>query len=145
MRKFLEEFKQFALKGNVIDLAVGVIIGGAFSKIVSSLVSDVVMPLVSIITGRVSFKDLKIMLIHPAADGTGGVFLTIGTFIENVVDFLIIAVCIFFIVKGINTLNRIAERRRKQESVECVPEPSASDEEIRLLSEIRDLLSDTKK
>ena len=127
---FIKEFKEFAMKGNVMDMAVGVIIGGAFGKIVSSLVDDVLMPLVGMVTGNVDFTQL----VAKIGDGEGAAVLKYGTFIQNVVDFLIVAFCIFLMLKGINKLNRKKE--------EAAPEPEApkgpSQEE--LLAEIRDLL-----
>jgi len=127
---FIKEFKEFAMKGNVMDMAVGVIIGGAFGKIVSSLVDDVLMPLVGMLTGNVDFTGL----VAQIGDGEGAAVLKYGTFIQNVVDFLIVAFCIFLMLKGINKLNRKKE--------EPAPEPEApkgpSQEE--LLAEIRDLL-----
>lgn len=134
---FVKEFKEFAIKGNVMDMAVGVIIGGAFGKIVTSLVNDVIMPIVSKITGGVNFTDLKIVLT-PAdeANKVAEVALAYGNFIQNVFDFLIIALCIFIMVKGINSL-----KKKEEEKPEEPPKPS--NEEI-LLTEIRDLLKDNK-
>ena len=125
---FIQDFKAFALKGNVMDMAVGVIIGGAFGKIVSSLVDDVLMPLIGMATGNVDFTKLA----YQIGEGEGAAVLKYGTFIQNVVDFLIIALCIFFMVKGIAALNR-----KKEEAPAPDPEPSA---EEKLLTEIRDLL-----
>lgn len=108
----LKEFKEFAMKGNVMDLAVGVIIGGAFGKIVTSLVNDVLMPLISILTGGINFSDLKIVL--KAADKSkeiAEVAFKYGAFIQNVIDFLIIVFCIFMMVKAMNKLSRKKERR----------------------------------
>nr|WP_314741735.1 large-conductance mechanosensitive channel protein MscL [uncultured Haemophilus sp.] len=127
----LKEFREFAVKGNVVDMAVGVIIGGAFGKIVSSLVSDVIMPPIGWIIGDVDFKDLAIE-IAPAKDGAGAVMLKYGAFIQNVFDFLIIAIAVFAIVKIINSLKKATVEEPKAE-----PEPTA---EEKLLTEIRDLL-----
>ena len=135
---FIEDFKAFALKGNVMDMAVGVIIGGAFGKIVSSLVNDVLMPLVSKLTGGVDFTNLFVNLgdgefkTLKEAQDAGAAVLAYGQFIQNIVDFLIIALCIFFMVKGIAAMNR-----KKEEAPAPAPEPSA---EEKLLTEIRDLL-----
>lgn len=128
--KFINEFKDFIAKGNVVDLAVGVIIGGAFGKIVTSIVSDILMPVIGVIIGGHDFTSLKISF--------GNANIMIGNFIQNVIDFLIIAICIFVIVKLINKL------MPKKEEVEETTEPVKSDEVI-LLEEIRDLLKDNTK
>ena len=153
MGKFIEDFKAFALKGNVVDMAVGVIIGGAFGKIVSSLVSDVIMPPIGVLTGGVDFKDLKFVLkeaVPAVVDEAGNevqaaaeaVTLNYGMFIQNIIDFLIIALAIFFMIKGIT---RLSELRKKEEAVEAAeaPAPEPSKEE-QLLTEIRDLLKQQK-
>jgi large conductance mechanosensitive channel len=127
---FIKEFKEFAMKGNVMDMAVGVIIGGAFGKIVSSLVDDVLMPLVGMLTGNVDFTQL----VAKIGDGEGAAVLKYGTFIQNVVDFLIVAFCIFLMLKGINKLNR------KKEEPAPEPEAPAGPTQEELLAEIRDLL-----
>ncbi|MFA6271562.1 MAG: large-conductance mechanosensitive channel protein MscL [Patescibacteria group bacterium] len=124
----LQEFKKFALKGNVMDMAVGVIIGAAFGKIVSSFVSDVIMPPIGVLTGGVNFDGLFITL-KKATDTTAAVNLNYGMFINSVIDFLIIAFVIFLAVKQINKL------RKKEEE-----KPMAPSEEILLLREIRDSL-----
>ena len=126
----LKEFKEFAFKGNVIDLAVGVIIGGAFGKIVTSLVNDLIMPIIGVILGGINFENLK-LLIRPASNGMEEAAIKYGAFIQSVVDFLIIAVCIFLFVKLANTLTRKKEEEKKPEK------PSA---DVVLLTEIRDLL-----
>ncbi len=126
---FIKEFKEFAMKGNVMDMAVGVIIGGAFGKIVSSLVDDVLMPVVGMITGNVDFTTL----VWKIGEGEGAAVLKYGTFIQNIVDFLIVAFCIFLMLKGINKLNR----KKEDPEPEAPAEPSA---EEKLLTEIRDLL-----
>lgn len=128
-KKFINEFKDFALKGNVLDLAIGVIIGGAFNKIVSSLVSDIIMPPIAAITGGVDFKDL-VYEIKP------GVVLNYGNFIQNVVDFLVIALSIFIFIKVISKLNRKKEEVKEEPAIE---EPKLTVEQ-ELLTEIRDLL-----
>ena len=125
----LKEFREFAVKGNVVDMAVGVIIVGAFGKIVSSLVSDVIMPPIGWIIGGVDFKDLAFE-IAPAKEGAEAVMLKYGAFIQNVFDFLIIAIAVFGMVKIINSL-------KKAPAPEAAPEPTA---EEKLLTEIRDLL-----
>ena len=125
---FMKEFREFAMRGNVVDMAVGVIIGGAFGKIVSSLVADVVMPVLGILTGGVDFKDLKIVLEQAHGD-VPAVTLNYGMFIQNVFDFIIIAFAIFLMIKGINKLKKPVE--------EAATEPT---NEEKLLTEIRDLL-----
>ncbi len=140
---FISEFKEFAVKGNVMDMAVGVIIGGAFGKIVTSLVGDVIMPLVSLATGGVDFTN-KYCVMGDIPEGVANNYAALkeagvsmfayGAFIQNIIDFLIIALCIFFMVKGINKL-----KKKKEEPAEEAPaEPSA---EEKLLTEIRDLLA----
>ena len=106
MKKFIKEFKEFAVKGNVLDMAVGVVVGGAFSKIVSSLVSDIIMPAISLLTGKVSLKDLSFTL------QTGGepIVLSYGIFLQTVLDFFIIALSIFLFIKLINRFHRKKKR-----------------------------------
>lgn len=127
----LKEFKEFAIKGNVVDMAVGVIIGGAFGKIVTSLVGDVIMPAISVISGGESFAD-KAITIPAKVEGAEPILIKYGAFIQNIIDFVIIAFCIFIMVKMINNL------KKKQEEAPAAP-PAPSNEEV-LLSEIRDLL-----
>ena len=129
-----KEFKEFAFKGNVIDMAVGVIIGGAFGKIVTSLVSDIITPLIGKLTAGIDFKNLK-YVISVAADGTENA-LNYGMFIQNIIDFLIIAFSIFLFVKLINTAREKFEK--KAEAIEEAKGPSTEE----LLTEIRDLLKD---
>ena len=126
---FIREFKEFAMKGNVMDMAVGVIIGGAFGKIVSSLVDDILMPLVGVVTGNVDFTKLEFAF----GEGELSAVLKYGNFIQNVVDFLIVAFCIFLMLKGINKLNR-----KKEEP--AAPEAPKGPTQEELLAEIRDLL-----
>ena len=121
---FIKEFKEFAVKGNVMDMAVGVIIGGAFGKIVTSLVDDVLMPIIGMLTGGVDFNGL----VAKVGDAT----VKYGTFIQNIIDFLIIALCIFCMIKAMNKL-----KKKKEEEPAPAPEPS---NEEKLLGEIRDLL-----
>lgn len=128
---FFKEFKEFAIKGNAIDLAVGVIIGGAFGKIVSSIVNDLLMPIIGIFLGGVNFNNLK-YVIKPAQGTIPESAIQYGNFLQSVVDFTIIAFCIFLIVKAINHL------RKKEDTPPTLPKPSK--EEI-LLTEIRDLLA----
>lgn len=132
--KLAEEFKTFALKGNVVDMAVGIIIGAAFGKIVSSLVSDVIMPPIGILIGGVNFTDLSVVLKDAVGD-MPAVTLNYGNFIQVVFDFLIVAFAIFMMVKGMNAL------KKKEDDKPATPAPplAPSKEEL-LLSEIRDLL-----
>jgi large conductance mechanosensitive channel len=123
----IKEFKTFVSKGNVIDLAVGVIIGGAFGKIVASLVNDVIMPVIGIIIGGLNFSELSISV--------GEASIVYGAFIQSIIDFLIIALCIFFIIRLINRLKKKKEEEQPKNSEPPVP----SKEEL-LLTEIRDLL-----
>lgn len=141
MKKFLEEFKKFAMRGNVIDLAVGVVIGGAFGKITTSIVNDIIMPIVGVLTGGLNFTDWKIVLKKAILDAEGVVVnpevaITFGNTIAVIIDFIIIAFAVFCMVKGINALHR-----KKEEAAPppAPPEPSA---EEKLLTEIRDLLKD---
>lgn len=132
-----KEFKEFISKGNVIDLAVGVIIGAAFGKIISSLVDDIVMPLISIVTGGVNFKEYKLILKDAVTDNSGNIIqnavsINFGNFIQISVDFLLIAFVLFLMIKAINKF-----RRKKEEETPPQSEPS---EEILLLREIRDSL-----
>lgn len=127
----MREFREFAVKGNVVDMAVGVIIGGAFGKIVSSLVTDVMMPPIGVLIGGVDFSNLVVTL--KAATATSpGVVISYGKFIQTVVDFTIVAAVIFMVIKAINTLKKRAE--------EAPPAPSAPPAQEVLLREIRDLL-----
>ena len=143
MGKFLHDFKEFALKGNVIDMAVGVIVGGAFGKIVSSLVNDILMPVISIVTGGEGYKNLKYVITEarPAADGVAAVeevAVNYGLFIQNIVDFFIIALSIFV---ALRVMMRFMKKERAEEAAAPAPEPSA---EERLLTEIRDELRSRK-
>lgn len=132
MKQFLKEFKEFAMRGNVIDMAVGVVVGGAFSKIVTSLVNDVVMPLVSLATGQVNFTGLS-YVFH-----TGGkdVVLAYGNFIQTVVEFIILAFCVFCAVK---LMTRLRIEKKKEDAAQAPAKPAAPTSE-ELLTEIRDLL-----
>ena len=139
---FLQEFKAFALKGNVMDMAVGVIIGGAFGKIVTSLVNDVIMPII----GGVDFTDLKVTLKQPVLDAAGEVLnpavtWNYGAFIQQVVDFTLLAFCVFMMVKVMNQL--IKKKEEPAPAPAPAPEPEPTKEEI-LLAEIRDLLKEKK-
>ena len=130
---FMTEFKEFAMKGNVVDMAVGIIIGAAFGKIVASFVKDVIMPPLGVLMGGVDFSDLK-YVIQNAADGVPEVAIKYGVFVQTVVDFLIVALAIFVMVKVMNKL-----KKKEEEAPKKAPEPSK--EEV-LLTEIRDLLKE---
>jgi len=137
--KFLDEFKAFALKGNVVDMAVGIIIGGAFGKIVSSIVNDVIMPPIGLLVGGVNFTDLKIVMKEAVAD-IPAVTINYGNFLQVTFDFLIIAFSIFMVIKFMNNLSK-----KKEATVEAAPPaPPAPSKEEELLSEIRDLLKKQK-
>lgn len=140
MKKFIAEFKEFAMKGNVVDMAIGVVIGAAFGKITTSLVNDVIMPLISRITGGVDFSAWKWVLKAAELDETGTetaaeIAVNYGSFIAVVLDFLIIALVLFMVVKAINKLRSIG---KKEEPAEEEPTPTAEE----LLTEIRDLLKE---
>jgi len=132
--KMIQEFKQFALKGNVVDMAVGIIIGAAFGKIVSSLVNDIIMPPIGLAVGGVDFKDLNLVLKQGTVDQAGNaiaaVTLNYGAFIQTAFDFLIVAFAIFLMIKAMNHM-------KKEEPAPATPEPT---KEEKLLTEIRDLL-----
>jgi len=135
--KILKEFRDFAMRGNVIDLAVGIIIGAAFGKIVSSLVSDIIMPPIGLLVGGIDFKDIAITMRGEQLDQAGKVIqaavtLKIGNFIQTIVDFLIVAFSIFLLIKGVNNFSR-----KKAEAPAADPAPTRDQE---LLTEIRDLL-----
>lgn len=142
--KIVDEFKQFAMRGNVLDMAVGIIIGGAFGKIVSSIVSDVIMPPVGLLVGGVNFTDLKITIKQQILDAAGTVIapavtINYGNFIQVTFDFIIIAFAIFMLIKGMNNINR------KKEAAPAAPAtPPPPPEDIQLLKEIRDLLKKEK-
>ncbi len=129
----MKEFKSFAMKGNVLDLAVAVIIGGAFGKIITSFVNDVLMPPIGLLLGNVDFSDLKIVL-RAAVDETPAVTLNYGVFVNTVLDFLIVAFSIFMVVKAFN--------RMKKKEVAPPPAPPAPSKEELLLTEIRDILKE---
>ena len=138
----LKEFKAFAMRGNVIDMAVGVIIGGAFGKIVSSLVADVIMPPIGLLIGGVNFTDLTVTLRpEKVIDGVqqAAVTLNYGNFLQTTFDFLIIAFAIFFFVRAINKLSHLKKKEAEAAAVETPPAPS---KEETLLTEIRDILKE---
>ncbi|MCI8758462.1 MAG: large-conductance mechanosensitive channel protein MscL [Oscillospiraceae bacterium] len=130
MKKFLQEFKTFAMRGNVMDLAVGVIVGGAFSSITNSLINDIIMPIVGIFVSQASFADLTLSV--------GGAVITYGNFIQAVLNFVILAFVVFCMVKAVN---RVAHTQKKEEAPPAPPAPS---HEEKLLTEIRDLLKERR-
>lgn len=142
MKKVLQEFKQFAMRGNVVDMAVGIIIGGAFGKIVSSVVGDLIMPAVGLLVGGMNFSDLKITLKHAVMEGdkviTPAVSINYGNFIQVTIDFIIIAFAVFLLIKGVNAFNK----KKKEEAPKA---PTAPPADIQLLTEIRDLLKNNNK
>ena len=149
MKKFLNEFKAFAMRGNVIDLAVGVVIGGAFGKITTSIVNDIIMPVIGVLTGGLNFSDWKIVLKQAVLDAEGTIVnpevaITFGNTIAIIIDFIIIAFAVFCLVKGINALHRKKEEPapEPEPEPEPIPEPSA---EEKLLTEIRDLLKEKNR
>jgi large conductance mechanosensitive channel len=148
MKKFFSEFKEFAMRGNVVDMAVGVIIGAAFGKIVSSLVNDIIMPLIGVVTGGMNFTDYKLVVQKAVMDGQEiikpEVTMNWGAWVQTVVDFLIVAFCIFVMIKFINNLRKKAERQKEAEAEPAPTAPEPTKEE-QLLAEIRDLLKEQQK
>lgn len=142
MKKFLSEFKKFAMKGNVVDMAVGVIIGAAFGKIVTSLVNDIIMPVIGVLTGGVNFSDHKWIIQQAVTNGeeivTPEVAVTWGAFVQTIIDFIIIAFCIFVAIKFVNKLKKAPEPAPE------APAAPAGPTETELLTEIRDLLKEKK-
>ena len=149
MKKFMEEFKTFAMRGNVIDMAVGVVIGGAFGKISTSIVNDVIMPVVSLITGGIDFTAWKIVLKEAVVETVDGalvetvpeVAIKFGSTIAVIVDFIIVAFAVFCMIKFLNNLHRKKEEPAPEPEVPAEPEPTA---EEKLLTEIRDLLKEKR-
>ena len=141
MGKFVKEFKEFAVKGNAVDMAVGVIIGGAFGKIVSSIVNDIIMPPIGWIIGGVNFTDLKVTLpsIDMGIEKLEPATINYGNFIQTTFDFLIISICVFLMLRAINKLAKKNDESKKQAEQAKAAEPS---KEEKLLTEIRDLLKE---
>lgn len=135
---FIQEFKTFISRGNVVDMAVGVIIGSAFTKIVNSLVNDIVMPMLGVVTGGINFADLK-YVITPATEDVAEVAIKYGQFIQNIIDFLLIAVVVFTMVKMINKMRDATKKKEEEKPAEPVA-PPPTPEDILLLREIRDSL-----
>jgi len=132
----LQEFKKFAMRGNVIDLAIGVIIGGAFGKITTSLVNDVITPLLGLIVGRIDLTSLKLVL-REATDTSAGLAVTYGAFLQNILDFLLISFSIFMVIRLINRF-----KSKEEEAPSAPPAPPEPSAEEKLLAEIRDLLKE---
>ena len=147
MKKFFDEFKTFAMRGNVIDMAVGVVIGGAFGKITTSIVNDIIMPVIGAITGGLNFADWKIVLKEAVANAEGvidpatEIAITYGNTIAIILDFIIIAFAVFCIVKALNNLHKKKEEPAPEPEAPPAP-PAPTTEE--LLAEIRDLLKEQK-
>ena len=141
MGKFINEFKEFAVKGNAVEMAVGVFIGGAFGKIVTSIVNDIIMPPIGWIIGGVNFSELKATLpaVSVAGEELAPATINYGSFIQTIFDFLIIALCVFFLVR---VINKLARKRKKVEQKAAKPEPPKVSAEEKLLVEIRDLLKE---
>ncbi len=127
---FVQEFKEFAMKGNVVDLAVGVIIGGAFGKIVSAMVDKVLMPIIGVLMGGVDFSTLRLVIVEAGTDGKGEVAIGYGFFVQTIVDFMIVAFCLFAVIKMMNKLKKAPP----------AGPPAPPSEDVLLLREIRDLL-----
>ena len=139
MKKFMDEFKAFISRGNVVDMAVGVIVGSAFTAIVNSLVKDVVTPFIGVLTGGVDFTQMK-YVITPAVGETPEVAILYGNFIQAIINFLIIAFVVFCMVKMINSMRAKMEEAKKKEEEAAPAQPPKPSEEVLLLTEIRDLL-----
>lgn len=146
MKKFLSDFKAFALKGNIVDMAVGVVIGGAFGKIVTSLVNDIITPLIGLLTGNISLAELKIVLAEAVLDAAGEVVtpelaITYGAFLQTVIDFLIIAFSIFIVLRvAMNTRKKLEDMKKKEEVVEEEAKEEPAETELSVLLEIKELL-----
>ena len=141
--KIINEFKKFAIKGNMVDMSVGIIIGGAFGQIVNSLVKDVIMPPLGILTGNVDFSD-KVLTLKKASETANAVTLNYGLFFNSLINFLIVAFAIFIIIKQMNKVREELEKVAKKEEFQKEKEAPKIDETIKLLSEIRDLLKNQK-
>lgn len=146
MKKFLSDFKAFALKGNIVDMAIGVVIGGAFGKIVTSLVNDIITPLIGLLTGNISLADLKIVLAPAVLDAAGEVAtpelaITYGAFLQTVIDFFIIALSIFVVMRvAMNAHKKLEDMKKKEEEIEEAAAEEEKDTELSVLLEIKELL-----
>lgn len=152
MKKFWKEFKTFAFKGNMMDMAIGIIIGAAFGKIITSLVNDIIMPPIGVLIGGVNFKDLSVIIKKETLDMAGNVIpavtLNYGNFVQVLIDFLLVAIVVFLVIKGLNRLGEMTAKalHGKEEAPEEEAQPAepAPTKEETLLTEIRDILKDTK-
>jgi large conductance mechanosensitive channel len=141
MSKIVDEFREFAVKGNAVDLAIGVVIGAAFGAIVSSFVKDIINPLIGLLTGGIDFSD-KVIVLKAATDMAEAVTINYGVFINSVINFLIVAWAIFFVVRSMNKIQRTQEETdKKKRKEDSVPKPS---QEVQILEEIRDTLKNKK-
>ncbi len=151
MKKLFKEFGDFIKRGNVIDLAVAVVVGGAFSSIVTSLVNDVIMPVISLLTGGIDFTNLFVALNGKTyatlaeAEAAGASVLAYGAFIQAIINFLIIAFVIFMVVKAMNTASEKASKLKKKDAKEEKPAAPVKSDEVKLLEEIRDALKKNNK
>ena len=152
MKKFVEEFKAFIMRGNVLDMAVGVIVGGAFGKITTSLVNDVFMPFISWLVGARDMTALNVVVREPVMDGETvvkeGITLGFGSFVSTVIDFVLVAFVVFLVVKLFNKAHELAEKKKKEEeaaAAAAAPEVPAGPTQEELLAEIRDLLKKQAK
>ncbi|MFA7168072.1 MAG: large-conductance mechanosensitive channel protein MscL [Sphaerochaetaceae bacterium] len=138
---FLTEFKKFISKGNVMDMAIGVIMGAAFTAIINSMVKDILMPIISLVVGRINFIDLK-WIIKPATETTAETAISYGNFIQAAINFLLIALCMFILMKQFNKIRETTETKKKTEEVaKTAPAPDPNTE---LLTEIRNLLKENR-
>ncbi len=149
MKKFFADFKAFIMKGNILDMAVGVVIGGAFGKIVTSLVADIITPLISILTGKVSITELKWVINEAVLDEAGEIItpelaLTYGNFIQNIIDFLIIAISIFIVLRIMTAAQKKLDSLKKKEEEEK-KEEAPKETELSVLCEIREMLKKDKE
>ncbi len=146
MKKFLSDFKAFALKGNIVDMAIGVVIGGAFGKIVTSLVNDIITPLIGLLTGNISLAELKFVLAEAVLNEAGEVVtpelaIIYGAFLQTVIDFFIIALSIFVVMRvAMNTRKKIEDMKKKEEAVAEEAAEEEKETELSVLLEIRELL-----
>ncbi len=146
MKKFINDFKAFALKGNIVDMAIGVVIGGAFGKIVTSLVNDIITPLIGLLTGNISLADLKFVLAPAVVDAAGEVVtpelaVAYGTFLQTIIDFLIIALSIFMVMRvAMNAHKKLDSLKKKEEEEKAAAEEEKKDTELSVLLEIKELL-----
>lgn len=148
MKKFFEDFKAFALKGNIVDMAIGVVVGGAFGKIVTSLVNDIITPLIGLMTGNISLSELKVILAPAVLDAVSGevvtpeLAITYGAFLQTIIDFLIIALSIFCVMRvAMNARKKLEDMKKKEEEAPAEEEAAPADTELSVLLEIKELLS----